>query len=91
MDIQQHINEELKMEKEPTNNTKVMEEFEKRFVGRNGLVYSGELTAGKIKQFISQKLKQKEKETLDFIAEREGWEESRDIYAEKLNLPKIYD
>jgi len=32
------------------------EEFDEKFVGINGTIYSGELTAGKIKQFIKATL-----------------------------------
>lgn len=48
----------------------------------------------KLSQEISQSIKLVEqetrKETLDLIAEDQGWEESRDIYADALGLPLKY-
>ena len=45
----------------------------------------------KIKSFIRSEKKKSELEALEMISDDMGWEESRDIYAEKLGLPKKYN
>lgn len=43
-----------------------------------------------IRDFLSQAIDRVERKTLDLIAEDQGWEESRDIYADALGLPLKY-
>ena len=51
---------------------------------------SGNEATDKIMDLLTSQIKLKEIETLDFISKNEGWEESRDYYAEKLGLPLKY-
>lgn len=43
-----------------------------------------------IEQFLSDQIQKAVEETLDLIATDQGWEESRDIYADVLELPLKY-
>lgn len=39
---------------------------------------------------ILETIKQAQAEMLDYIADSQGWEESRDVYADKFKLPLKY-
>jgi hypothetical protein len=67
-------------------------EFDKKYViksnaGTGLLRYTD---ADKIKQFLSDQIQKAVGKTLDLIATDQGWEESRDIYADALGLPLKY-
>lgn len=40
--------------------------------------------------FVHNVIREERIKVLDFISDKQGWEESRDIYAEKLGLPRKY-
>lgn len=67
----------------------ILEKFDKFCSNGFGGTYTS-YPVDELKKFILEALREQKVEMLDFIAKKEGWEESRDFYAKHFGLETKY-